>query len=836
MATEYSIEVCKALQERTREARLHRPLRVGRYEPGNELVYDIVPLTTRESSTAVRVRLKVEKFVGGGFAGQVYQVRIIAFESGSAEGMEVGGVYALKILIPPSSGSLLFRNFLYAIGFQGPFQLQTNPVAARAGALWQKFIRRGAALRFGDAGAVNDILGTFVDETLGSCGEISAWVAGRNWRLEVDERMDLLRRWGKGKRIDTGQTGQLGSPEYRGKKQFMREFVKLLHDMGAHEFARQYEWSTWKSQPNCLKRLDCESDPTRGLVAVDFRAGLALLPFLPMSPGDFILIGKGMARGSLVQFDRGDLRRLESFVNAHRDQFAAMDGLLEELRGAERTYRDSLPDLTHNHVRLLYSKTLWSTILSNAITGWRVRGDIDEQYEKKLRHSTAKTLLLFLFSPLPVAGRLWRRLWGHTGWRKHYQGILTSWSYLKRALQGIMAETVIAWHRAERVDENHAMAVATLPWRFFGHLPLSLLPPGLHKFLTDREYFKERLDFIFARPFRLYFKADEREQWLLDMVTEGQQKQIIQEQDAETIVSQIKEPFIQKYLKSLAVHVMTVPITQIVSVLVAIIYVLSHPEMPRTRSWGIGLGIIALFQVIPVSPGSLARGLYVVYLVIRERNFKDYNIAVFLGFFKYIGYLAFPIQMTYRYPTLARFMAVHWATEAVHIVPVFGEQGALLEHWVFRLFYNWPLTIRRRMRLRAEWRDTIRPRYWHVVLCTVAGTGLFLLADQVYLSRVGELPALKDIWWLAGLVPLLCGAGGTLGCGGATFAKRVLAATLCGVLVGAAYAVIHPLVTESGSIQTGKVAISALWNVFVFAIFATLGAILTELNLPEPAE
>ena len=96
------------------------------------------------------------------------------------------------------------------------------------------------------------------------------------------------------------------------------------------------------------------------------------------------------------------------------------------------------------------------------------------------------------------------------------------------------------------------------------------------------------------------------------------------------------------------------------------------------------------------------RGLYVLYLVIRERNFKDYNIAVFLGFFKYIGYLAFPIQMAYRYPTLARFMAVHWATGAVPAIPVFGEKGALLEHTVFCTFYNWPLTIRRRTRNRIR--------------------------------------------------------------------------------------------------------------------------------------
>ena len=155
------------------------------------------------------------------------------------------------------------------------------------------------------------------------------------------------------------------------------------------------------------------------------------------------------------------------------------------------------------------------------------------------------------------------------------------------------------------------------------------------------------------------------------MVVEGQEKHLLNDDDAALILSQLKEPYIQKYLKSLAVHVCTLPVTQVVSLMVAAIYIIMHPDMPRGQAYAIGFGIIALFQVVPISPGSLVRGFYVLYLVIRERNFKDYNIAVFLSFFKYIGYLAFPIQMTYRYPTLARFMAGHWATEAVHVVPVF---------------------------------------------------------------------------------------------------------------------------------------------------------------------
>ena len=209
-------------------------------------------------------------------------------------------------------------------------------MAARAGALWQKFIRRAAKIRFGDESTVVDIHATFVDHTLGSCGEFSEWVEGRTWRLEVDDHLDVLKKWRRGKQVDMTR---LGSPEYRAKYQFMHEFVNLLHDMGGYEFARQYEWSTCKSQPNCLKRKHTDHDPHGGLVAVDFRAGLALLAFLPMSPGDFKLIFKGLKRGTLVQFDRGGIQKLEQFVNGYKDDFADMLEMLQDLKACERVYR-----------------------------------------------------------------------------------------------------------------------------------------------------------------------------------------------------------------------------------------------------------------------------------------------------------------------------------------------------------------------------------------------------------------------------------------------------------------------------------------------------------------
>ena len=172
--------------------------------------------------------------------------------------------------------------------------------------------------------------------------------------------------------------------------------------MGGHEFARQYEWSTGKSQPNCLKYRDTDDEPSKGVVAVDFRAGLALLPFLPMSIGDIKLILKGISRFSLVQFDRGNLKKLEQFIETNRNDFKDMLHMLEDLKKNEQIYRDSIPDITHNHVRLLFSKRLWSTILNSARTGWKVRNQIDDRAEKKLEKNKIRVLFIYILGILPL--------------------------------------------------------------------------------------------------------------------------------------------------------------------------------------------------------------------------------------------------------------------------------------------------------------------------------------------------------------------------------------------------------------------------------------------------
>jgi hypothetical protein len=855
MAVAYSVEAVRKLQEKFRAQDVRRPLRIARYEPGTVLEYDIRGVVPDGRAAA---RFEIVKFVGGGFAGQVYQVKLLALavREGEVRGLEAGRVYALKILIPPSGLAKKIRDLFYGFAFQGPFSLQVTPAAGRAQALWQKFIRRAAKIEFGREDGVADILATLVDKTLGSCGEVLEWVDGRLWRFEVDDNLDARRASKPGRPAEGA-----GSPEYRAKRTFMDRLVRLMHRMGAVELARQYEWWSLKSQPNALKRLASDPDPEAGLVAVDFKAGMALTPVTPQCPADIKLVFQGLFRGSLVQFDRGDFRKLEGFLAEHSSEFADMAAALDELKTADAAYRDSLIDVTHHHVRLLGAR-LRRSIMAAMRESWRIRNMTDEKAAAKLARSGLRSLLYMLFPFLALAtpvlfvfafpGSVWwkyplwlaplfavpflRRLWGRGDLRRHYAKMLTSPRYFLRAGRARIAETLIRWHRQGRVSHARALKLADAPLRFYLHLPLSFLPPGLHRMLTDKKAFLGALYFVFVRPVRLYFKTEEREKWLRDMIAAGERNGMLTRDEAAHIDGQIKEPFIQKYLKSLAIHIVLMPTTHVVALIVAFIYLRFHAEMTWQQA-SLTTGVIfALFQIIPISPGSIARGIYTTSLILRERNFKDYRIAFWMSFFKYIGYFSFPVQMAYRYPDLARFMAGHTATSAVHIVPVFGEKGAWLEHFFFDLFYNFPLTIRRRISLRAEARAGRRPRAAHALPLVLAGTALLAALDLAFFKAKGAVPALKSVWWLALWVPIFGSALISRLAGGAKLGRRIMLGTIGGGIIGLLYTLANTFLppfyaaaaTAAPALTPGQLAIKALWHVFLFTLVAVVGAIIAE--------
>ena len=838
MMASYSQETLGQLKDLFGAQKLHRPLRVQRYETGQRLAFKMEGIDPLQK---MEIELEVDRFVGGGYSGQVYKVKILRIESDTEtpESLHAGGIYALKIFIPPGTVSRWIRNFIYALGFQGPFSLRVNPAAVRAGALWQRFIRRAAQLRFGSESAVADVLATFVDPNLGSCGEISEWVEGRMWRLEVDDNLYSRLKW------KTGQPGSgLNSPEYRAKKAFMSDLVKLMREMGAEELARQYEWWTLKSQPNALKRLAMDTDPGAGLTAVDFRAGIVLLPFLPECPADFKLIIRGIRRGSLVQFDRGSVAKLKTFVDAHAEKFADLQPALKRLEENDKAYRESLPDIAHHHLRLLCSRKLWRSILDGLIGGWRIRRITDEKASSGLSRSRLLTWLFLVSGFIPILGRFIRGLWGREDYRRHWGKMLTSLDYFSRAMRAGIAEGLMRWLRSGRVSDSRALKLSGRPLRFYSQLPLSILPPRFHRFFADWEFAKKSLDNIFVKPFRLYFQPTEREKWLREMISQGERNGILTPAESRRIQSQIQEPFIQKYLKSLAIHVLLMPTTHIVALIVAFFYIRLHPGLTgQQAALAAGL-ILGIFQVIPVSPGSIARGIYTTSLIIRERNFKDYSLALAISFFKYIGYFAFPLQMAYRYPELARFMAGHSATGAVHIVPIFGEKGAWLEHAVFDLFYNYPLSLRRRIRERNTHFSARPSRRWTFPMVLMASALVLALVDTSYFKLSGHVPTLGHIWWLVIWVPLL-GAPLTAELSRLPrLSRRISIGALAGALLGFIYAGFNTALNAYikyfydglpiGDHFLGQLAIKVIWHMFLFALIAILGILVFENRRPEP--
>ena len=689
----YSLEVCHKLEKMVDGAELAIKYPLSRYNRSDRLNVELVGVCPDEKASAI---FEVDKFVGGGFAGQVYRVKLIEIDGSSKKsfaGLKTGRLYAIKILVPPSGFALAFRNFIYWLGFQGSFAAQTQFAAARAGVLWQKLIRRGAKVVFGDENSVVDTYATFFDENIGSYGEVNEWVEGRNWNFEIDDEIFKRKKWKKADILPTD--GSVKSFEYLEKRKYMQRFVRLLHEIGAPEFARQYEWWTMKSQPNALKRIDSNRKVIGGITAIDFRAGLALLPFLPMSPGDIKLIVSGLFHGRIVQFDRGNLKKLEEFISSHSDEFADLMPAFEELKVREKQYRESQPDLTHQGLKLIYKKSLRKSVKKGLIRGWQTRQTIDEQHAEKLEKSGLKFFLFYLIGIIPFLGKFIRRLWGNGKYRLHIKNILFQKSYFRKTMKAKAAHALIDWYRDGRVTEQRAFRLTNRLFSFWlQRLFFGWMPPTWHRFLTDRKYAWSSFKYGVTYPVRFYRDADFREAWLLQNVEAGQREGMLTDEEAEHIRQNVKDPFIQKYLKSVAVHVATLPITQVISIIAAL-----YAMVAMGQTWQEGMmyagAILAAFQATPVSPGSLVRGSYVLYLMVKERDVKNYWVAAVISFWHYVGYLGFPIQMVAKFPALSRLMAGRWATNIVHIIPVFGERGALLEHWVFDLFFNVPISIRK---------------------------------------------------------------------------------------------------------------------------------------------
>lgn len=111
---------------------------------------------------------------------------------------------------------------------------------------------------------------------------------------------------------------------------------------------------------------------------------------------------------------------------------------------------------------------------------------------------------------------------------------------------------------------------------------------------------------------------------------------------------------------------------------------------------------------------------------------------------------------------------------------------------------------------------------------------VFGLTGYSHFSRIGQLPSLKEYWWLVAAAPLLGGTMVAIGCRGAVLGKRIITAAISGALAGLLATLLLAVLIRKGEPLGAHFVSLGVWQAFVFTILSTVGAILTELLWPEP--
>jgi hypothetical protein len=135
--------------------------------------------------------------------------------------------------------------------------------------------------------------------------------------------------------------------------------------------------------------------------------------------------------------------------------------------------------------------------------------------------------------------------------------------------------------------------------------------------------------------------------------------------------------------------------------------------------------------------------------------------------------------------------------------------------------------------MRSAIRAAMQPRYWHMLVCAAVGVGVWVATDMYYVSKLGNLPSLKEIWVIALTVPFFRGATVTLGAGGAAGWQRMIGSVACGLMIGVFSVVISAGFAAANPAGISEMAITGIWRAFVFTLLSVLGLLITEIGMPE---
>ncbi|MHC4929835.1 MAG: hypothetical protein ACYTFU_09185, partial [Planctomycetota bacterium] len=69
--------------------------------------------------------------------------------------------------------------------------------------------------------------------------------------------------------------------------------------------------------------------------------------------------------------------------------------------------------------------------------------------------------------------------------------------------------------------------------------------------------------------------------------------------------------------------------------------------------------------------------------------------------------------------------------------------------------------------------------------------------------------------------------------GGLSRIKRISAAAICGLFIGVVYSLIAYKMELSWDLEQMQLLVPMVWRAFAMAIFCTIGALVTEIRMPD---
>lgn len=634
---------------------------------------------------------------GSGFAGTVYQARLprktaIDFQVDPRPGAQPG-LLALKVLRPINPWKTALRDLFFFLSFQSSYAPRLRAAAVRSGLIWQAILRRAASIDLADPEAVARPLGYYWDAGLRAYVEIHEWVESRAARYGSVE-------WQPQHTTDASMASSRPAPaqssEMQRKRAFMRSIAWLCERTGALGLRRQYEWYTFVSQANVLLRSrDINGGPPdrASFTAIDFRVGLAVPFFLPLSPVHLAYIWRGLSSGRLVFFDEVDFGRLEAYAAAHADVFAPLAGWIEQLKRDDEEYRRALPDLWHTWSRARRGDRRGPAIQAAILSDCQRLGRLSPRGASRCQRQPLFFLLYLLCGCLPILGGELQRLLGDETHRTHLRRILGDPPYRRATLHARQQVDVRTWQETGRIGAGHAAVLAgSLSNYWVERLAFGWLPARLQRLATDPAARRRLVQAWVGEPLRRLWDAAARQAWLDEILINQQERGVLPPEHAARLARQAQGAQSQAFLLDLGFILALEIFSKAVYLLLAVYGILQGNYLP-----------LAAAALGPVPPSGLARALYAFLRLVAglaDRQLRSDRrllsarlVGLLVAPWRWVGNL-FPLLEMFAYaPQLSLLVADDFVSRLVRAIPVLGGRGKLLEYWAFQLIYGLPLAL-----------------------------------------------------------------------------------------------------------------------------------------------